>query len=567
MRAAASWVLEPKVISRQPFYLQSRKVQTLQKKFYPTRPAIRNNISQSEVETGELDDIVRQRHGEHESKPSLGNSQWHYVLVKRNELGVQLLSRGLHRQIFKSASFPAPPTSYVQISKEHLSLHGLDPSQGSKLPDVSFQLPPLQGANISEHFHSIGAREAEPWLSLAKMYASGHIPPKPECWHIHSGWTKYYYSSDGSSYYEHVESPCHDGKLEDMLTFDVETMPKYHPYPVMACAASPSAWYAWISPWLLGESNDPHHFIPLGNPSVPKIIVGHNVSYDRIRVSDEYNVHDNANRFIDTMSLHIAVSGISSHQRPAWAKYQKAKILEEEQREEAVEAIVGYMKSVQERVQIEADVTKRQELRKVHQDMEDSLLQLQTQTDLNGSNLEGEEAGSEAAKRWEDITAANSLRDVAKLHCNIKVDKDIRNDLISREPDHIRDNLVDFLDYCAIDVQTTFQVYSVTLPAFLSACPHPVSFAGMLIMGSPFLTVDENWEEYLRKADGVYHEMEEKVEAKLKRLAEEARNLMDDEEEKWKSDPWLSQLDWTPKVAGKSRGVLPPQQQQVWLLL
>ena len=391
------------------------------------------------------------------------------------------------------------------------------------------------------------------------MYASSHIPPKPEFWHIQSGWTKYYYSPDGSSYSEHVEAPHHDGKPENMLTFDVETMPSYHPYPIMACAASPSAWYAWISPWLLGESNDPQHFIPLGNPSIPKIIVGHYVSCDRARVSHEYTVQGNANRFIDTMSLHIAVSGFSSHQRPAWAKYQKAKVLEEERREEAVEAIVGYMASIKEREQIETDVAKQQELRKVYHDLEDSLLQLQTQNDSNSPNPEGEEAGFEA-RRWEDITAANSLRDVAKLHCNISVDKTLRNDLISAEPDHIRDNLVDFLDYCAIDVQTTFQVYAVTLPAFLSACPHPVSFAGMLTMGSPFLTVDENWEEYLKNADAVYHEMEENVEAKLKKLAEEARDLMNDGDEKWKSDPWLSQLDWTPKVAGKSRGILPPQE-------
>jgi DNA polymerase gamma 1 len=479
--------------------------------------------------------------------------------VKRNELGVQLLSQGLHRQIFKSFSFPAPPASYVQISKEHLSLHGLDPSQGSKLPDISFQLPPLQGANISEHFHSIGVRAAEPWLSLAKMYASAHIPPKPECWHIQSGWTKYYYSPDGSSYGEHVEAPYHDGKPEDMLTFDVETMPNHHPYPVIACAASPSAWYAWISPWLLGESSDPQHFIPLGDPCVPKIIVGHNVSCDRARVSHEYNVQNNANRFIDTMSLHIAVSGFSSPQRPVWKKYQKEKILEEEQRAEAVEAIVGYMASVKEREQSETDVAQQQELHKVYHDLQDSLLQLQIH-DSNGPNPEAAEAGYEAARRWEDITAANSLRDVAKLHCNITVDKTLRDDFLSAEPEYIRENLVDFLDYCAIDVQTTFQVYSVTLPAFVSSCPHPASFAGMLTMGSPFLTVDENWEEYLKKAESVYHEMEENVEAKLKSLAEEARDMMNDGEEKWKSDPWLGQLDWTPKAAGKSRGVLPPQE-------
>jgi len=61
------WVLEPRVVSRQPFYLQRRKAQTLQKKLYPTRTAIRNNINQSEVNAtniGDPDDLLRQRHGE-----------------------------------------------------------------------------------------------------------------------------------------------------------------------------------------------------------------------------------------------------------------------------------------------------------------------------------------------------------------------------------------------------------------------------------------------------------------------------------------------------------------------
>lgn len=478
-----------------------------------------------------------------------------FSAVKRNELGVQLLPRGLHRQIFKSVSFPSPPPSYVQISKEHLSLHGLDPSQGAVLPDASFQLPPLQGTNISEHFHRIGTQASEPWLSLSKTYASIPIPPRPDCWHIQSGWTKYHYSPDGSSYSEHVEAPYHNGKPEEMLTFDVETMPKYHPYPVIACAATPNAWYAWISPWLLGETDDPQHFIPFGDPSQPKIIVGHNVAYDRVRILDEYDIRVNSNRFIDTMSLHIAVNGISSHQRPAWAKYRKAKIIEEEQREEAVEVIIGHMTSVQEREMQETDLAKREEFHKLYLAMEESLLQLQT-----GSDTEQDESLVDINKRWEDISAANSLRDVAKLHCDIDLDKAIRNELMVADPDQVRENLTDFLDYCAMDVQTTHRVYSVTLPAFLSACPHPASFAGILTMGSPFLTVDENWEDYLKKAEAAYREMEGNVEAKLKKLAMDARDLMNSGEETWKSDPWLSQLDWTPKVAGKSRGIMPPQE-------
>jgi DNA polymerase gamma 1 len=40
------------------------------------------------------------------------------------------------------------------------------------------------------------------------------------------------------------------------------------------------------------------------------------------------------------MSLHVAVNGISSHQRPAWNKWKKRKT-KKVQRVEAVEAMVG----------------------------------------------------------------------------------------------------------------------------------------------------------------------------------------------------------------------------------
>ena len=76
-------------------------------------------------------------------------------------------------------------------------------------------------------------------------------------------------------------------------------------------------------------------------------------------------------------------------------------------------------------------------------------------------------------------------------------------------------------------------------------------------MGSSFLTVDQNWENYLEKAEGVYREMEETVEMKLRKLAEDARTLIDSGDKRWMDDPWLSQLDWTPKIAGRSRGIIP----------
>ncbi len=248
-------------------------------------------------------------------------------------------------------------------------MHGLDPSQGSVLPDTKFQLPPLQGDDLSQHFHRIGMHASEPWLSNAKTLASATLPPKPQNWQIQSGWTKYYHRADGLSYSEHVATPMHDGRPEEMLVFDVETMPKYHPYAIMACAVTPNAWYSWVSPWLLGETTDPQQLIPFGDPTSPRIVVGHNVSYDRIRLLEEYSLAATQNRFIDTMSLHVAVNGISSHQRPAWLKYRKNKDLQKEQKEEAIEAVVEMMSSLEEQHLGENDDVKRHELEQLHRDM------------------------------------------------------------------------------------------------------------------------------------------------------------------------------------------------------
>ncbi|KAF9560188.1 gamma DNA-directed DNA polymerase [Agrocybe pediades] len=434
-------------------------------------------------------------------------------------------------------------------------MHDLDPSQSSVLPDIGFQLPHLQGSNISEHFHRIGVQTAEPWLSLAKSFASQELPPKPDHWHIQSGWTKYYYLEDGSSYGEHVNAPIHDGKPEQMLTFDVETMPKHHPYPIMACAASPNAWYAWISPWLLGETDDPEQLIPLGDPTVPRLVVGHNVSYDRIRLLEEYSISGTRNRFIDTMSLHVAVHGISSHQRPAWTKYRKLKLQEEEQQREAIQI---WMEKVRQRQEEGLDPERDDEATGLLKHMEETLMQLQPSSPAPLDIDIDESSEENAAKRWEDVTSANSLADVAKLHCGINISKEARDDLMTLQPEDIRENITDYLDYCATDVAVTQEVYKAVLHAFLLGCPHPATFAGVLTMGSSFLTVDDSWEEYIERADAVYRSMEENVQKKLKHLAEEAKKLMDGDEKVWKNDPWLSQLDWTPKVAGKSRGILPP---------
>ncbi|KDQ13472.1 hypothetical protein BOTBODRAFT_175483 [Botryobasidium botryosum FD-172 SS1] len=467
--------------------------------------------------------------------------------VDKNEVGVQLLSRSLHSQIFRDTTFPPPDPAYVRISREHLAMHGLDPAQSSVLPNVDFTLPPLQGKNLDEHFHRVGSQAAQPYLSLAEQFAATTLSPIPEHWEPEPGWTKYY--ADGS--FHHVETPGD----EAMLSFDIETMPSYHHHAVMACAASADAWYAWISPWLLGQSSDPKHLIPLGDPSTHRVVVGHNVSYDRARVLEEYSIHRTNNRYLDTMALHVAVNGISSHQRPAWMNFRKSRQEKMTMDEEAADAVRAMLKTTELDHLEEQDETKRVQLRQLRSDVEESLPQLQ----LDEDQVDGEES-----KRWEEITSASSLADIAFLHCGIQMDKAARSDFMTSTPEEIRADLSDYLNYCARDVEVTHAVFCKVLPSFRQACPSPVSFAGMLSMGNSFLTVDESWETYIQSAEAKYRELEDGIRLKLVGLAEEAKDMMaigpvaDGAPGPWENDPWLKQLDWSPKIPGPSRGITQP---------
>ena len=91
-------------------------------------------------------------------------------------------------------------------------------------------------------------------------------------------------------------------------------------YPVIAAALSGEAWYTWISPHLFDTKPAcdpliPSDMIQVETPDSSsgdrhRLIIGHNVSYDRARCMEQYKrAPASKTRFLDTMSMHIAVSG------------------------------------------------------------------------------------------------------------------------------------------------------------------------------------------------------------------------------------------------------------------
>ncbi|KAG8830809.1 DNA-directed DNA polymerase gamma mip1 [Serendipita sp. 399] len=480
--------------------------------------------------------------------PSSSTSTSHYEVVipkddaVRNPAGVQLLPHSLHKQLFRNVSFDPPSEKVKNISKFHLSKHGLDPTKAQKVDNINFTLPPLEGATIDQHFHNIGTRLAVPTRDLAHQFAACQVPQQPQDseWRHWSGWTKYTLDSDGRVIAERNVGPSD----EAMLVFDVETMPKYHNYAVMACAVSSTAWYCWISPWLLKESDQAKHLIPLG-PTIkgrPRIVIGHNVSYDRARVLEDYQLGSESGIcWIDTMSFHVAVKGISSVQRPAWMAWRKTKKEEE--------------------IRLESDVGEDEQLPRPSPLSNERLLaDMETEMELE-AHKDPEQAPDSEFERWESITSINSLLEVARLYCGIKMNKETRNAFIVDTPEDIKNELTKYLSYCATDVSTTHAVFQKVFPLFLEACPHPVSWVGVMRMGSSILTVNQEWEHYLERAEAKYRELEGNVKLRLMELAEETKGLM--ESGAWKGDVFLQQMDWTPKTAGKSRGYWVPTQKEL----
>ncbi|GME95041.1 unnamed protein product [Ambrosiozyma monospora] len=209
---------------------------------------------------------------------------------RTNPVGIQQLSNGLQSQLFP------PPTrlskkqqqlqnsislydaKLINLSHMHLQQHELLGKKCSTNTPINFPVPSLQGKNLSEHFYRVGAHSIQPYMPLIEnLLAVGQTikPTMPAKWEFKSGWTRYEVGKSPKS----VPYP-----LEDELVFDVETMYHLTQYPCLATCYTPKAWYSWCSPYLTGESKTQDgHLIPLGVRDHNKIVVGHNVSYDRAR--------------------------------------------------------------------------------------------------------------------------------------------------------------------------------------------------------------------------------------------------------------------------------------------
>ncbi|XP_027240053.1 DNA polymerase subunit gamma-1 isoform X3 [Cricetulus griseus] len=438
--------------------------------------------------------------------------------LRLNPLLIQMLSRGLHEQIFGCGG-ERPDEAAVRRSIKHLQKHGLWGQPTTPLPDVQLNLPRLLGGNLDQHFRLLAQKQSLPYLEAAASLLEAQLPPQPGSWAWAEGWTRY--GPEGEA--EPVAIP-----EERALVFDVEVCMAEGTCPTLAVAISPSAWYSWCSRRLVEERYSwtsqlsPADLIPLdvsaGASSSTQqywqeqLVVGHNVSFDRAHIREQYLIQGSRMRFLDTMSMHMAISGLSSFQRSLW------------------------MAAKQGRHKVRYPTQQGQKSRRK----------------ANGPEI--------SSWDWMNISSANNLADVHSLYVGgPPLEKEPRELFIKGSMRDIRENfqvwcwhrapntpavtdLQDLMQYCARDVWATYEVFQQQLPLFLERCPHPVTLAGMLEMGVSYLPVNQNWERYLAEAQGTYEELQREMKKSLMDLANDACQLLSGE--RYKEDPWLWDLEW-----------------------
>ena len=331
---------------------------------------------------------------------------------------------------------------------------------------------------------------AEPYLRLAQEFASTDwnallLPSLSDYESFfsnahQSGW--HYFCPEQKRFISCAEP------LEEAAIFDVETAPGVREFakaPLLACALTRRGLYLWLSPQLReldgvdvsdgkeasgtgkevasvdvdiadattdtdtstsadtqssNTTTDTTHITPINlnhliNLTSPLLLIGHHISFDRARLSSQYSLSRSPMRFLDTLSMHCAVAGISSQQRGLWKEQQKS----------------------------EAEFDEAEAL-----------------------DDEADDAESTPRAQWCKFGSLNNLKDALKLHCGLHLDKSTRSDILlsATSVSDLLPHLPRIAQYCAEDVRTTGILFSALLPKFLKKSPHPVTFAALLEMST-----------------------------------------------------------------------------------
>jgi DNA polymerase gamma 1 len=440
-----------------------------------------------------------------------------------NPLGIEMLPDRLHRQVFGSEEdgiwhFEQPNRDNLTKCIQHLRRHDLLPKQLSEIDtvyeyhkhlsnsdqfegdksrksqaepnQVVIDIPKLKGKDINEHFVRLGEEYSDAYKKLACdiiKNASNIVDRMPKEWVRKPGWTRYEPTVSDQFNTTQVESP-----LEKALIFDVETCMNdiIEHAPTMAVALSDKAWYSWTSPRLFEDNISSeqlrlkaHDLIQFqSSQSEEKLIIGHNVGFDRSFLRDQYALKETKTKFLDTLSIHMCICGLTGLQRAVKLAHKR---------------------------------------------------KMNDEGSVDPEDIEG--------SSWIEKSSLNNLADVYEFHCGQKLSKDERDVFISGTMSDVRENYQSLMTYCANDVKATYEVFKKLFSTFLDRFPHPITLAGMLEMSTMYLPVYvNNWSRYIDRSQSSFDEFERRLSSALQDLANDACSMT---EEEYSKNVWMWDAD------------------------
>ena len=433
--------------------------------------------------------------------------------MQKTPLGYPTLSEDLHERVF--AGERIQEMSPQQKRKIIANLKRFGVSVPVDYPENLYSGPlplgNLKGKNLREHFETVATEQIGKYKEMADRFATCTLPKVPPVHELllEPGWVRYEQVGDKWKI-EHVDIP-----LESAFTFDTETFVYKGAYPIIGTAMSEKAAYLWlaaelINPKLPEDEWDEWDMIPIGTD---RFVVGHNISYDRVRTREAYTLSRTApeNFYFDTLSAHVGVSGLAAGQRSMYLLSKKDP---------------------------EALSFSEQRMLKFGPDWLDKG---STNNMVSTYNLHVAEP-----------------RDLLGGECTklSETDKETRNIfVVAQDLGQIRNGIANVLVYALNDAFYTAELFQALWPKYRDSTPSMTALCGHYHLNGSIVPLIPHWDEWIDNVEKVYeqfnNEVNEICHALVFKYFEEWKNS-NDPAAYVAQDPWLKQLNWEVEtVKGK----------------